>query len=148
MEKKLSHMKEMMHSRQNTELGRFRKVQNNVEEEIMELNRKDVELDKLYCTDDHTRFLLRYPSLSRLAEPKEQSSIRICRQRNFERVAASVSEAKKRLHKVLDEECEKIVLAITGAMGLPSMPLPVREGHHETQSWGLTDQTRTWTDHR
>ncbi|XP_015257491.1 PREDICTED: tripartite motif-containing protein 16-like [Cyprinodon variegatus] len=120
-EKKLAHMKQKMLSRQNSEVGRFRNVRNKLEDEVKELNRKDVELDKLYHTEDHTHFLLKYPSLSRLSEPKGQPSIRLRRQRNFERVTATVSEAKKRLHKVLDEECEKIILAITGA-SFPTTP--------------------------
>ncbi|KAM4728287.1 tripartite motif-containing protein 16-like [Anableps anableps] len=121
IETKLSHIREKINSRQNIDLGLFRKVRNKVEEEIMELNRKDVELDKLYRTEDHTHFLLKYQSLSHLSQPREQPSVRLRRKRNFERVPATVSEAKKRLHKVLDEECEKILLAITGTTVLPNM---------------------------
>uniref|UniRef100_A0A3Q2QMK1 Tripartite motif-containing protein 16-like n=1 Tax=Fundulus heteroclitus TaxID=8078 RepID=A0A3Q2QMK1_FUNHE len=124
MEKKLSHVKEKMTSRQDAELGRFRKARNKVEEDVMELNRKDVEMDKLYRTEDHTYFLLKYPKLCRLSEPKESPNYKIRRQRNFERVIGTVSEAKKNLHKVLEEECEKILLALTGAMGTLAEPQP------------------------
>ncbi|XP_023190524.1 tripartite motif-containing protein 16-like [Xiphophorus maculatus] len=124
IEEKLSFLKEKMNSQQNIDLGRFRKVRNKVEEEIMELYRKDIELDKLSRTADHAHFSLKYPSLSRLNVPREHPSIRIRRQRNFDRVPATVSEAKTRLHKVLDEECEKIMLAVNVVMALPNMPQP------------------------
>ncbi|XP_032420946.1 tripartite motif-containing protein 16-like [Xiphophorus hellerii] len=127
IEKKLSLMREKMNSQQNIELGLFRKIRNKVEEEIMQLNRKDIELDKLSRTEDHANFLLKYPSLSCLNVPREHPSIRIRRQRNFDRVPATVSEAKTRLHKVLDEECEKIMLAITTSTALPNMPEPKPE---------------------
>ncbi|XP_054878310.1 tripartite motif-containing protein 16-like [Poeciliopsis prolifica] len=127
IEKKLSLMKEKMNYQQNIELDVFRKVRNKVEDEIMELKRKDIELDQLSHTEDHVHFLLKYPSLSRLSVPKEQPSIRIRRQRYFDRVPATVSEAKMRLYKVLDEECEKILLAITNSTALPKMPEPKPE---------------------
>ncbi|XP_035987143.1 tripartite motif-containing protein 16 [Fundulus heteroclitus] len=127
MEKKLSHVKEKMTSRQDAELGRFRKARNKVEEDVMELNRKDVEMDKLYRTEDHTYFLLKYPKLCRLSEPKESPNYKIRRQRNFERVIGTVSEAKKNLHKLLEEECEKILLALTGATGSLAEPQPQLE---------------------
>ncbi|XP_043991071.1 tripartite motif-containing protein 16-like [Gambusia affinis] len=122
IEKKLSRMKEKINSQQSIELGLFRKVRHKVEEEILELNRKDIELDKLSRTEDHAHFLLKYPSLSRLSISREQPSIGIHRQRNFDLVPATVLEARTRLHKVLDEECEKILLAITSSTALPDMP--------------------------
>ncbi|KAM4556124.1 tripartite motif-containing protein 16-like [Fundulus diaphanus] len=127
MEKRLSHVKEKMNSRQDAELGRFRKARNKVEEDVKELIRKDVEMDKLCRTEDHTHFLLKYPKLCRLSEPKEPPNYKIRRQRNFERVIGTVSEAKKNLHKVLEEECEKILLALTGATGSPAEPQPQLE---------------------
>uniref|UniRef100_A0A3P9Q573 RING-type domain-containing protein n=1 Tax=Poecilia reticulata TaxID=8081 RepID=A0A3P9Q573_POERE len=67
IEEKLSLMRDKMNSQQSIELGRFRKVRSKVEEEIMELKRKDIELDKLSRTEDHANFLLKFPSLSRLS---------------------------------------------------------------------------------
>ncbi|XP_037837740.1 E3 ubiquitin/ISG15 ligase TRIM25-like [Kryptolebias marmoratus] len=121
IEKKLSHIKESLQSRQNSEMGRFTTVRDKVEKEIDDLNRKDAELDKLSRTENHINFVVNYSSLSRLDDRNYQPTYRFRRQRNFEKVTVAVAEAKNNLHKVLNDEYEKILHAINGTQGLPSV---------------------------
>ncbi|XP_029938425.1 tripartite motif-containing protein 16-like [Salarias fasciatus] len=65
-----------------------------LQQEISELKRKDVQLEQLAHTEDHTQFLISYPSVSALSEPTHSSSIQTAPLRYFEDVAAAVSESR------------------------------------------------------
>uniref|UniRef100_A0A8C6Q597 Tripartite motif containing 16 n=1 Tax=Nothobranchius furzeri TaxID=105023 RepID=A0A8C6Q597_NOTFU len=103
-DKKLSHVKEGILSRQNADVGRYKNVRDKLEDEIAKLTRKDTELDKLSRTENHTHFLLHYHSLAHLDDYKYQPIYKLRRQRNFDRVSVVVSEARNRLEAVLNEE--------------------------------------------
>ncbi|XP_070774571.1 tripartite motif-containing protein 16-like [Enoplosus armatus] len=111
-------------SRQKTEVGRFKKVREKLQQEIDELRKRDAELVKLSHTEDHTHFLLNYPSLSRLRESQDPPSVRVRRLRYFEKVAVALSEARDKLQEVLREEYAKISMTVTEADVLPSNPQP------------------------
>uniref|UniRef100_A0A8C6Q6Z1 Tripartite motif containing 16 n=1 Tax=Nothobranchius furzeri TaxID=105023 RepID=A0A8C6Q6Z1_NOTFU len=93
-DKKLSHVKEGILSRQNADVGRYKNVRDKLEDEIAKLTRKDTELDKLSRTENHTHFLLHYHSLAHLDDYKYQPIYKLRRQRNFDRVSVVVSEAR------------------------------------------------------
>ncbi|XP_076601615.1 E3 ubiquitin/ISG15 ligase TRIM25-like [Chaetodon auriga] len=122
IEKRVSDVKEKIRSQQKTEAGWFRKAQEKVGQEIAELRRKDAELEKLSHTEDHTHFLLNYPSLSRLSESEDPSSAKVHHLQCFEKVTVALSEAGGKLHQVLDEEYAKISMTVTEAEVLPSNP--------------------------
>ncbi|XP_054599542.2 tripartite motif-containing protein 16 [Nothobranchius furzeri] len=122
IEKKLSHVKEGILSRQNADVGRYKNVRDKLEDEIAKLTRKDTELDKLSRTENHTHFLLHYHSLAHLDDYKYQPIYKLRRQRNFDRVSVVVSEARNRLEAVLNEEVSKILFAISGTNGVPPVP--------------------------
>ncbi|XP_014867044.1 PREDICTED: tripartite motif-containing protein 16-like isoform X2 [Poecilia mexicana] len=99
LQERSSEVKQQIRSQQETEVSRVKDVQEKLEQEITELKRKDAELEQLSHTEDHTQFLLNYPSLPALRESTHSSSINIRPLRHFEDVTAAVTELKT---KVLD----------------------------------------------
>nr|XP_033505403.1 tripartite motif-containing protein 16-like [Epinephelus lanceolatus] len=120
MERRVSDVREKIKSRQKTEMGRFKKVREKLEQEITELKRKDAELEKLSQTEDHTHFLLSYPSLACLSESKDPPKLKVRRLRYFEKVTVALSEAKYKLQEVLGEEYAKISRTVNEVDVLPS----------------------------
>uniref|UniRef100_H2LNJ5 Uncharacterized protein n=1 Tax=Oryzias latipes TaxID=8090 RepID=H2LNJ5_ORYLA len=111
IEKNLSVIKEKAISRQKAEVSRFKKLRESVHQEIAELREKDRKLENLSRTDDDISFLLNYSSL---AQCEDQPSIRIRHLRQFEKVPAVVLEAKDKILDVLDRECAKIIMTMSG----------------------------------
>ncbi|KAE8290517.1 E3 ubiquitin/ISG15 ligase TRIM25 [Larimichthys crocea] len=104
MEKRRSDVKQQVRSQQETEVSRVKDLQEKLEQEITELKRKDAELEKLSHTEDHNQFLQNYPSLSRLSQSTDSSSINIRPLRYFEDVTAAVSELREKLKNLLSEK--------------------------------------------
>ncbi|XP_071347028.1 tripartite motif-containing protein 16-like [Trachinotus anak] len=113
MEKRSSDVKQQIRSQQETEVSRVKELQEKLEQEITELKRKDAELKQLSHTEDHTQFLHNYPSLSRLSESTDSSSINIHPLRYFEDVTAAVSELRDKLQDILRETWTNISLTET-----------------------------------
>uniref|UniRef100_A0A3B3CHD7 Tripartite motif containing 25 n=1 Tax=Oryzias melastigma TaxID=30732 RepID=A0A3B3CHD7_ORYME len=117
IEKNLSVIKEKATSRQKAEVSRFKKLRESVHQEISELREKDRKLENLSRTDDDIGFLLNY---SLLSQHEDQPSVRIRHSRHFEKVPAIVSEAKYKILDVLDKECAKIILMMSGTTAKPA----------------------------
>ncbi|XP_027865835.1 tripartite motif-containing protein 16-like [Xiphophorus couchianus] len=124
IQKRSSEVKQQIRSQQETEVSRFKDVQEKLEQEITELKRKDAELEQLSHTEDHNQFLLNYPSLPALSESTHSSSISIRPLRHFEDVTAAVSELREKLQDVLRDSWTNISLMVTGADVLLSEPEP------------------------
>ncbi|XP_044075727.1 tripartite motif-containing protein 16-like [Siniperca chuatsi] len=124
MEKRSSDVKQQVRSQQETEVSRAKELQEKLEQEITELKRKDAELEQLSRTEDHTQFLHSYPSLSRLIESTDSSSIDIRPLSYFEDVTAAVSEVRDKLQDVLSEKWTNISLTVTEVDVLLSQPEP------------------------
>ncbi|XP_022617495.1 tripartite motif-containing protein 16-like [Seriola dumerili] len=101
MEKRSSDVKQQIRSQQETEVSRVKELQEKLEQEITELKRKDAELKQLSHTEDHNQFLHNYPSLSRLSESTDSSSINIRPLSYFEDVTAAVSQLREKLQDIL-----------------------------------------------
>uniref|UniRef100_A0A672JCE8 E3 ubiquitin/ISG15 ligase TRIM25-like n=1 Tax=Salarias fasciatus TaxID=181472 RepID=A0A672JCE8_SALFA len=86
-----------------TAVSVLRQLQGKIEQEITELKRKDVQLEQLAHTEDHTQFLLSYPSVSALSEPTHSYSIQTTPVRYFENVAAAVSASRDKLEDILGQ---------------------------------------------
>ncbi|XP_027883698.1 tripartite motif-containing protein 29-like [Xiphophorus couchianus] len=110
LQKRSSDVKRQIRSQQETEVSRVKDVQEKLEQEITELKRKDAELEQLSHTEDHSQFLLNYPSLPALSESTHSSSINIRPLRHFEDVAAAVSELREKLQDVLRDSWTNISL--------------------------------------
>ncbi|XP_059191337.1 tripartite motif-containing protein 16-like [Centropristis striata] len=108
LEKRSSEVKQQVRSQQETEVSRVKELEEKLQQEIRELQRKDAELKNLSNTEDHNQFLHSYPSLSALSE--STSSIQIRPLRYFEDVTAAVSEVRDKLQDVLREEWSKLSL--------------------------------------
>ncbi|XP_014835308.1 PREDICTED: tripartite motif-containing protein 16-like, partial [Poecilia mexicana] len=122
LQKRSSDVKQQIRSQQETEVSRVKDVQEKLEQEITELKRKDAELEQLSHTEDHTQFLLNYPSLPALRESTHSSSINIRPLRHFEDVTAAVSELRDKLQDVLRDTWTIISLMVTDVDVLLSEP--------------------------
>ncbi|XP_067331271.1 tripartite motif-containing protein 16-like [Channa argus] len=111
IDKMASDIKEKIKSRKNTELDRFEKVRQKVEQEIAELRRKDMELEKLSLTEDHTYFLINYHSFTHL-KFADAPSVNVHRLQHFVKVTVALLEARDKLEEVLGEEYAKITMAL------------------------------------
>ncbi|XP_023202721.1 tripartite motif-containing protein 16-like isoform X1 [Xiphophorus maculatus] len=112
LQERSSDVKQQIRSQQETEVSRVKDVQEKLEQEITELKRKDAELEQLSHTEDHTQFLLNYPSLPALSESTHSSSINIRPLRHFEDVTAAVSELRDKVQDVLRDPSKNISLEI------------------------------------
>ncbi|XP_010744062.3 tripartite motif-containing protein 16 [Larimichthys crocea] len=108
--KRSSDVKRQIRSRQKMETGRVKELQKKLQQEIIELKRKDAELEQLSHAEDHTQLLHYYPSLSNLTESTDSPSIKIHPLQYFESVTAAVSEVRRELQDFLSEVWTKISL--------------------------------------
>ncbi|XP_042369561.1 tripartite motif-containing protein 16-like, partial [Plectropomus leopardus] len=109
-EKTFTDVKQKIRSRQKTEVFHAYELQEELQEEINELKRKDAELEKLSHTEDHTQFLNSYILLSRFGENKDSSRVSVRPLRYTEDMMAAVSGVRDKLQDVLSEEWTKISL--------------------------------------
>ncbi|XP_023252447.1 tripartite motif-containing protein 16-like [Seriola lalandi dorsalis] len=124
MEKRSSDVKQQIRSQQETEVSQVKELQEKLEQEITELKRKDAELKQLSHTEDHTQFLHNYPSLSRLSESTDSSSINIRPLSYFEDVTAAVSQLREKLQDILRDTWTNISLTVTEVDVSLSQPEP------------------------
>ncbi|XP_029930130.1 tripartite motif-containing protein 16-like [Myripristis murdjan] len=124
IDKRRSDVKQQIRSQQREEVSRAEEVQEKLKQEIVELRRKDAELEQLSHTEDHIHFLHNYPSLSCLSESTHSPSNNIRPLSYFEDVTAAVSELRDKLQDLLSEEWSKISLTVTGVDVLLSQPTP------------------------
>ncbi|XP_037644454.1 uncharacterized protein LOC119499257 [Sebastes umbrosus] len=124
MEKRSCDVKQQVRSQQKSEVSRVKELQEKQEQEITELKRRDAELKLLSHTEDHSQFLLNYPSLSPLSESTHSSSINIRPLRYFEDVTAAVSEVRDKLQDVLREKWTNVSQTVTEVDVLLPQPEP------------------------
>ncbi|XP_070701149.1 tripartite motif-containing protein 16-like protein [Pempheris klunzingeri] len=110
MEKRRSDVKQQVRSQQDAEVSRVKELQEELEQEITELKRRDAELKELSHTEDHNQFLQNYFSFSRLSDSLELPSTKIRPLRYFDHVTAAVSELREKLQDVLRDEWTNILL--------------------------------------
>ncbi|XP_049448961.1 tripartite motif-containing protein 16-like isoform X5 [Epinephelus fuscoguttatus] len=103
IEERRSEVKQQIRSQQKTQVSRAKELEEKLQQEITELQRKDTELEKLSRTEDHLHFLNNYPSLSRLSGSEDLPSMDICTLSLFENMTAAL----------LSEEWTKISLAVS-----------------------------------
>ncbi|XP_075338278.1 tripartite motif-containing protein 16-like [Odontesthes bonariensis] len=113
LQKRSSDVKQQIRSQQEAEGSRVKELQKKLEQEITELKRKDAELKQLSHTEDHSQFLLNYPSVAALRGATHSPSIKIRPLRHFEDVTAAVSELRDKLQDILREEWKNITLRVT-----------------------------------
>uniref|UniRef100_A0A3Q2Q044 Tripartite motif-containing protein 16-like n=1 Tax=Fundulus heteroclitus TaxID=8078 RepID=A0A3Q2Q044_FUNHE len=124
IQKRRSDVKQQIRSQQETEGSRVKELQEKLEQEIIELKRKDAELKQLSDTEDHNQFLHNYPSLSALSESTHSSSIKIRPLSYFEDVTAAVSELRDQLQDILRDAWTNISVRLTEVDVSLSEPKP------------------------
>ncbi|XP_024124545.1 tripartite motif-containing protein 16-like [Oryzias melastigma] len=124
IQKRSFDVKQQIRSQQQTEVSRVKDLQEELEQEITELKRRDAELKQLSLTEDHSQFLLNYPSLPPLSESTHSSSINVRPLRYFEEVTATVSELRDKLQEILREQWTNISLTVTRVDVLLPEPEP------------------------
>ncbi|XP_029975802.1 tripartite motif-containing protein 16-like [Salarias fasciatus] len=110
LQKRSREVKRQLRSQQQTAVSGLKELEEKLQQEIAELKRKDVQLEQLAHTEDHTQFLHSYTSVSALSEPTHSSSIQTAPLRYFEDVAAAVSESRDKLQDILRETEEELLL--------------------------------------
>ncbi|XP_024149490.1 tripartite motif-containing protein 16-like [Oryzias melastigma] len=129
IQKRSCDVKQQIRSQQLTEVSRVKDLQEELEQEITELKRRDAELKQLSLTEDHSQFLLNYPSLPPLSESTHSSSINVRPLRYFEEVTAAVSELRDKLKDILREERTNISPTFTRLNVIPPLPKPRNRAH-------------------
>ncbi|XP_022077798.2 tripartite motif-containing protein 16-like [Acanthochromis polyacanthus] len=119
-----SEVEQQIRTQQETEESRVKELQEKLQQDIRDLERKDAELKQLSDTPDHSQFLHNYPSVSSLSESTHSSSINIRPLRHFEDVTAAVKELRGKLQGVLKDTWTNISLTITQPDVLLSEPEP------------------------
>ncbi|XP_074480440.1 E3 ubiquitin/ISG15 ligase TRIM25-like [Sebastes fasciatus] len=103
IEKRSSDVKQKIRYRQKTEVSRVKGLQKKLQQETAKLKRKDTELEHLSRTDDHTQFLSKYPSLSKLTGSTDSPRPKPNRLQDYEDVMAAVRAARDKMLAILTE---------------------------------------------
>ncbi|KAM9424645.1 tripartite motif-containing protein 16-like isoform 1-T2 [Pholidichthys leucotaenia] len=143
LQKRSSEVEEQIRSQQETEVNRVEELQEQLEQEIADLKKKDSELEQLSQTEDRDQFLLAYNSLSKLGEPTPSSSIKIRPLKYFEEVTAAVSEISDKLQDLLTEKWPNISMAVSEVDVLLSPPEPKTRAGFLKYSHNLTMDPNT-----
>ncbi|KAM9827196.1 E3 ubiquitin/ISG15 ligase TRIM25-like [Neosynchiropus ocellatus] len=112
LRRSMSDVEQQIRSRQETEAARVRGLQEQLEQEIAELKKKDVELQQLSLTDSHFVFLQNWSSLSEVSEDTLSSRTHVRPHGCFEEVAAAVSASRDRLQDLLRDTWTNISLML------------------------------------
>ncbi|XP_074480443.1 E3 ubiquitin/ISG15 ligase TRIM25-like [Sebastes fasciatus] len=101
IEKRNSDVKQKIRSQQKTEVSRVKELQEKLQQETAKLKRKDAELEKLSLTEDHTQFLSKYPSLSKLTGSTDSPRPKNNRLQDYEDVMAAVTAVRDKMQAIL-----------------------------------------------
>ncbi|XP_058496772.1 tripartite motif-containing protein 16-like [Solea solea] len=124
LQKRSSDVKQQIRSQQETEVSRVKDLQEKLQQELTDLNKREAELKQLSLTHDHNQFLLNYRSLSALSPSTHSSTIDVRPLRHFENVTVAVAEVKGQIQDVLTETWTNISLAVTRVDVLLTDPEP------------------------
>ncbi|XP_047017244.2 tripartite motif-containing protein 16 [Ictalurus punctatus] len=108
MEKKRSEVKEQIRAQEKAELSRAERLLKQLEQEIADLKRRVTELEQLSHTHDHIHFLQSFPSLCVSPGSEDSSSFTVHQHPSFDGVRKSLSDLKKRVEEICEEEFNKI----------------------------------------
>ncbi|XP_034148010.1 tripartite motif-containing protein 16-like [Esox lucius] len=123
IEKRRSELKELIRAQEKTEVSRAEGLLEQLEQEVAELRRRDVELKQLSHTEDHIHFLQSFQSLCVSPGSEVLPSITVYPHISFENVKKSVSELKDQIQDVCKKELDRIFWEVTtGQIGPPAEP--------------------------
>ncbi|XP_047676334.1 tripartite motif-containing protein 16-like isoform X2 [Tachysurus fulvidraco] len=123
MRKKCSEVKELFRAQKEAEVSRVEQLRNQLLQEIADLERRDTELEQLLHTHDHIHFLQSFPSLCVSPGCDDSPSFTVNQHLSFDGRRKSLSDLKKRVKQICEEEFKKIrPEAPVFQMNLPSKP--------------------------
>ncbi|XP_029932670.1 tripartite motif-containing protein 16-like [Myripristis murdjan] len=134
---------EQIRSQQKAKVSRTEELEAKLKQEIAELRRKDVELEQLSHTEDHTHFLHSYPSPSRLSGSTQLPCTDIRPLHRFQDVTVALTELRNKLQGVLSEDRTKISLTVTEPDVLLSQTEPKTRAEFLQYSCQMTVDTNT-----
>ncbi|KAL1005032.1 hypothetical protein UPYG_G00053670 [Umbra pygmaea] len=108
IERRHSELKEKIRAQEKAEVSRAEGLLEKLEQEVSELRRRDVELEKLSHTEDHIQFLQSFQSLCVSPGSEVLRSITVYPDVSFDYVKKSVSDMKDQLLEVCKKEMDKI----------------------------------------
>ncbi|XP_062864501.1 tripartite motif-containing protein 16-like [Trichomycterus rosablanca] len=106
--RRCSELKDLIRDQKTAEVSRAEKVLKQVEQQIVELKRKDAELEQLSHTEDPVHFLQNFQSLSAPVGSAESAAITISPFLSFDDVTKSVSQLREKVEEFWKDQCEKI----------------------------------------
>ncbi|XP_031169832.1 tripartite motif-containing protein 16-like [Sander lucioperca] len=104
IEKRSSDLKEQIRSWQKTEVSRVKELQEKMDQEITYMKRKEADLEELSRSEDHTKFLQSYRSLSILTGSTDSPIPKTDRLWYFNDVTTAVKAASDKMQKILTEK--------------------------------------------
>ncbi|XP_060753836.1 E3 ubiquitin/ISG15 ligase TRIM25-like isoform X2 [Neoarius graeffei] len=108
MKKKRSEMTELIRAQEKAELSQAERLLKQLEQEIADLQRRVTELEQLSLTHDHIHFLQSFPSLCVSPGCDDSPSFTVNQHLSFDGVRNSLSDLKKRVEEICEEEFNKI----------------------------------------
>ncbi|XP_010901952.1 tripartite motif-containing protein 16 isoform X2 [Esox lucius] len=108
LEKRRSELKELIRAQEKTEVNRAEELLKQLEKEVAEMRRRDVELKQLLDEKDHINFLQSFQSLGVSPGSEVLPSITVYPHISFENVKKSVSELKNQIQDVCKKEMDRI----------------------------------------
>ncbi|XP_060743669.1 tripartite motif-containing protein 16-like [Tachysurus vachellii] len=123
MEKKRSEVTELIRAQEKAEVSRAERLLNQLEQEIADLKRRVTEMEQLSHTHNDIHFLQSFPSLCVSPGCDDSLSFTVNQHLSFDGVRKSLSDLKKQVEQICEEEFNKIrPEAAAVQMILPSEP--------------------------
>ncbi|XP_010865480.4 E3 ubiquitin/ISG15 ligase TRIM25-like [Esox lucius] len=113
IEKRRSELKELIRAQEKTEVSQVEGLLEQLEQEVAELRRRDVELKQLSHTEDDIHFLQSFQSLCVPPGYEVLPSITVYPHISFEHVKKSVSELKDHLQDICKKERDMLSEKVT-----------------------------------
>ncbi|KAK3560758.1 hypothetical protein QTP86_019219 [Hemibagrus guttatus] len=135
MEKKLWELKELISAQVKGDLSRAEQLQNRLELEIDDLQRRVTELEQLSHTHDDIHFLQSFPSLCVSPGCDDSPSFTLNQHVSFDGVRRSLSDLKTRVEEICEEEFNEIRPQEEGLQQSLEQPGPDL-GIHYISLWG------------
>ncbi|KAL0970339.1 hypothetical protein UPYG_G00240640 [Umbra pygmaea] len=104
VERRRSEVKELIVAQENFALSQAENLMERLEQEIAELKRREVELEKLTHTEDHIHFLESYQSLTSPSVFSDLPTITVCPLEYFGDVTVAVSNMREKLEGIIKKE--------------------------------------------
>ncbi|MCJ8740404.1 hypothetical protein PDJAM_G00058640 [Pangasius djambal] len=108
MEKRRSEVKKLIRAQEEAELSRVERFLKQLKQEIADLKRRVTELEQLSHTHDHIHFLQSFPSLCVPPGCEDSPRITVNQHLSFDGVRKSLSDLKKRVEEICEEEFSRI----------------------------------------